>query len=177
MPVRTRRPALRDRQVNGMRVFRWSLGAVPGMESLLDEPVYRSEAEARRGWEVWRRRVWSVTHRFRLPTGAQYFDELTLSGLDDVFRRWNHVGPFDPTPTLRLLAADHAAILRFEQTRGARAIGDYLALLREDLATVDRTARTLGAFPGDWWLRQCPYHTLVTAAVYGGGVERVEGDG
>ena len=169
MPVRTRRRAVREREVNGLVVFRWCLSEIPGTESLLSVPVYRSEAEARRGWAVWRRRVWARTHRFQLPHPAQAFDGLTLTGLADVLRRWNFVGPFDPTPTLRLLAEDHARLNDFEKTRGARSIPDYLGLLRTDLAAIDRCARDLAVFQGDWWRRPYPGHHLFTAARYGDG--------
>jgi hypothetical protein len=174
VPVRRRLTALRDTAVDPISCFRWSAGG-DGLDHLLGQPHFRTEAEARHAWQRVRRAVWSRAYRFTVPDPAAHFDGLTMHAHQTVLWSWNHVGPYDLTAVLAGLKTDHANLLAFERTKGARSIPDYLSLLRSDLATIEQTARRLAASAAPYWQRACPYHVLVTAARYGDGDANREG--
>jgi signal recognition particle subunit SEC65 len=147
MPPRRRLiPKMRREVLDPIETFLWSLDGI-GLDSLINLPVFRTEAEARRAWEGARRAVWAETERFTLPGAAERFDGLTLEGLKFVRSTWNVLPPFDLAEAVRRLAEDRANVERFASTRGGRQITDYLAILRRDLDTIEETAHELADQP------------------------------
>jgi len=152
--------------------FRW------GDPSFTENPLaggftFASTAEARRAWPLCRRPVWARAHRLSVPLAAQVFDGLTLDGLVHVHAHWNRVGSYDLTGALKALEHDRAALTAFRgrDPKGARAIGDFLTQLEVDLELVERTARDLGAWAGEGWLRPYPSQ-LCMGSRYGDGASK-----
>jgi hypothetical protein len=137
------------------------------------EPLFGTVGEARRAWQApgVRRAVWARQHRMSVPDPARVFDHLTRGGWEFVWSHWQHEEPFSINEALRAIAADRAAVDRFEQRdrRGAKSICDFLAKWREDLGALEVIARELGTWPGDSWQRPAPTCRMTTAVRYGGG--------
>jgi hypothetical protein len=109
--------------------------------------------------------VWSTHHRFTVPAAATRFDQLTMNSPAAVRAGWPAaVVPLEDI--LATLARDRARLAAFmrNDVQGAGSIADFLEMLRRDLDTVERTARTMSAtIIGD---RPYP-HALSSAERYG----------
>lgn len=152
--------------------FRW------GDPSFTENPLaggftFASTAEARRAWPLCRRSVWARAHRLSVPLAAQVSDQLQLDGLTHVRAHWNRVGPYDLVGALAALEADREALAAFHATdpKGARSIAEYLRQLEVDLELVERTARDLGAWAAEGWLRPYPSQ-LCMGSRYGDGAAK-----
>ncbi len=149
-----------------LEAFVWGAGD-QFTETYFGPSPFATQAEARAAWPRCRRTVWAQCHRMRLPRAAEVFDGLTLDGLAFIRSHWNHVGSFDLEGALAALDEDRKNLAAFEQTGGAAAIADYLALLRRDLDAIEQAARDVAGWPGPPWLR--PYPDLASARTYGDG--------
>jgi hypothetical protein len=164
MPVRTRLNAAPSVRIDAVSAFKWSNG--DGLSHDLDYPHFKTRAAAEKAWQRVRRAVWATTHRFTVPPPAIVYDGLTSTACDAVLDSWNADGAFDLAGALNALAADRANLAAFERTKAARSISDYLALFREDLDTIEQTARELDTVSDGDLIRPYPRH-LHTGAVYG----------
>jgi hypothetical protein len=129
------------------------------------EPCFPNLEAARAAWRVCRRAVWSTHPRFTVPVSATKFDQLTMDSPAAVRAGWPAaVVPLENI--LATLARDRASLGAFmrDDVRGAASIADFLEMLRHDLNTVERTARTMSATI----ISDRPYpHDVSTAERYG----------
>jgi hypothetical protein len=170
MPVRKKLARAAVQAVDPINAFSWSARG-DGCDHVLGEPHFKTQAEARRAWERHRRAVWAITTRFTLPGPAVYFDGLSLSSLDFVRSRWNHVA-FDLSAFLAAVAFDRERLEAFRRTGAGRQVEDYLRLLARDLQSVEDAARELAAYPTGTF-RPYPKH-LQSSAEYGEAQNGVE---
>jgi hypothetical protein len=126
--------------------FVWDLGDGSGFTPALGPLPFRTRDEASAAWEVVRRPGWTQTQRFKVPAAASYYDGLQTKGAEVVCSRWN-ISPFPLDDALAALSADRAALAAFRGTRAAGQVADYLDVYARDLDEVERTARTLAAWP------------------------------
>jgi hypothetical protein len=69
---------------------------------------------------------------------------------------------FEAGPTLEAVAVDCVNLARFEATRAARDIRDFLQQLAADIDLVEATAHDFAAFDGPHWLRPYPRSDIGT---------------
>jgi hypothetical protein len=113
---------------------------------LTGETCFASEAEARRAWPRCRRSVWKTYRRFSVPDAAERFDSITIDSCAVTLDGW-HSPVFPLRDALEAAAADRRNLANFRtrDPQGAAAIEDFLALLEQDITTIELAARELGA--------------------------------
>jgi len=177
MPIRKRLQAAPVAQVDAVSCFKWSLTG-DGLSHALGHPCYSTRAEAQRAWQRVRRVIWAKTARYHVPHPAEVYDGLTTTGLEFVRGHWNQTPPFDLSAAREALAVDRANLARFEATKAARSVRDYLDLFRADLDAVERSAETLAAAeqPRRMYLYPSHLNTGLTYDGNGGRRTLVQGD-
>ncbi len=150
MPIRRTTPARLHRALTHtqmVRLYCWPLDADFVDDALLGF-AFPSRRAAARAWPSCRADVWRGSRRMTIPFAARVFDHLTHGGWGVAWTSWNHV-TYPVRRTVQALAADRAALARFEQRdpRGAASIAAFLAELREDFDTIEAIAHRLAETP------------------------------
>lgn len=115
--------------------------------------------------------MWGNTHRFRVPSAAELFDQITFTSVDTVRSGW-YQDDFPLAAALEALAQDRQNVSTFlaRDPEGASTIADYLTLLEADFQTVETTARSLEALSGPSYRKPYPQN-LGSAMTYSGSPE------
>jgi len=110
-------------------------------EDFFGDQLFATAADARAAWPSCRRAVWAGTFRMNIPRASLVFDALTADGWKFLWSHWNRT-PFQLAEALAAIHADRVSLAAFERRnpKGARDVADFLALWREDLATLDQLA-------------------------------------
>lgn len=138
------------------------------------DPVFADYESARARWTEVRRKVWSLSNRFRPPKASQYFDGITTSGFDLLWSRGtNHpritdIDLFAPAEILSAFESDRDAVAAFrrDERDGAATVDDFLDLYLKDISIGEIETNRIhlqivaGAFPD--------VPKITSAAKYGG---------
>jgi hypothetical protein len=129
---------------------------------------FKTTADARRLWPAYRRAVWAATPRGSVPRAGAAFDAIAMGSARLLADTWNHQR-FDLAALLAAVERDRAALAAFEarDPRGAKAIADYLAILRGDLDAIEEHGRVFAAWPDPPHTRPFPLIAGQRLGTYG----------